>query len=123
MLSVTVQAIHGHAGAAGQPSAAMTATFGTPAPMTSAAMAALLSRRDFTHAFHTACRKALASIAPKTTMSKGRVLRPLSLQEALRVDVDRDLDAAAGFRRARHPGPQVGLEVDLALGLDQQAEA
>src|SRR5688500_5943221 len=124
MLSATVQAIQGHAGAAGQPSAAMTAMLGMPAPMTSAAMAALESRRDFTHAVQTACREALASIAPKTTMSKGEVLRArVTLQEALRVDVDGDLGAAARFRRARHPAAQVGLQVDLALRLDEQAEA
>jgi len=51
------------------------ARFGNPAPITSAAIAAFESRRDFTHAFQAACRNALASIARKTVRGKGRVHR------------------------------------------------
>src|SRR3954471_19928893 len=72
MLKVTVQAIQGQAGAAGQPKAAITTRFGKPAPMTRQATAAFESRRDFTHAFQVACRNALAIIARKTVRDKGR---------------------------------------------------
>ena len=75
MLKVTVQAIQGQAGAAGQPKAAMTARFGKPAPMTRQATAAFESRRDFTHAFQVACRNALAIIARKTVRDKEGRLR------------------------------------------------
>jgi hypothetical protein len=75
MLSATVQAIQGQAGAAGKPNTARMARFGIPAPMTSAATAAFESRRDFTHAFQAACRNALASIARKTVRGKGGELR------------------------------------------------
>src|SRR5215213_2077558 len=44
-------------------------------------------------------------------------------EKTLRVDVDRDPDAAARFWRARHPGAQVGLQIDLPLRLDQKADA
>src|SRR3954453_23428339 len=44
-------------------------------------------------------------------------------QKALRIDVDRDLDAAARFRGAGHPGAQVRLKIDLPLRLDEQADA
>src|SRR5918911_744550 len=71
MLRVTVQAIHGQAGPAGRPNPAITPTLGNAAPTTSAATAALASRRDFTHAFHAACRNALASMARKTVRGKG----------------------------------------------------
>ena len=71
MLKVTVQAIHGQAGPAGSPNPAITPMLGNAAPTTSAATAAFASRRDFTHAFHAACRNALASMARKTVRGKG----------------------------------------------------
>src|SRR3954454_8738901 len=84
MLKVTVQAIQGQAGAAGQPKAAITTRFGKPAPMTRQATAAFESRRDFTHAFQVACRNALAIIARKTVRDKGRATPGRSAQSMFR---------------------------------------
>ena len=41
----------------------------------------------------------------------------------MRVDVDCDLDVAPRLRRLGKPSPQIGLEIDLALGLDEDPEA
>lgn len=44
------------------------------------------------------------------------------LQKTLRIDIDPDPEIAPDFRPAGEPVAQVALEVDLALGLDQEAE-
>src|ERR687897_3176554 len=44
-------------------------------------------------------------------------------QETLRVHVDRDPDVAPDLRAPGEPVPQVRLEVDVALGLDEEPEA
>src|SRR5215217_4702236 len=70
MLSTTVTAIQPQACWPGRPNTDRTATFGNAAPITMAETAPVLSPRDFTHAFQLAWRPALASMRPKTRLSK-----------------------------------------------------
>ena len=50
-------------------------------------------------------------------------LRCTGSQETIRIDIDHEADIAFGLGRLAEPEPQIGLEVGLAGGLDQEAIA
>src|SRR5688572_28278675 len=58
-----------------------------------------------------------------TPIAAAKGLLRLFLQETVGVDVDNQANVAPGLRHGAKPEPQIGLEVDFAGGLDQEAVA